>query len=732
MKKSLLTLFILPLALPICACNQEVEEVVPVRYEESYNTVTIDDAPLDENGVLNIPAEVGGKTVVSIKSGAFENRKDIRRVVLPETIASIGSKAFAGCTNLKRMNIPESVKVVAFNSFDGDEGVELKVAHSYDHWKEIYKGSLSDDKVECKTYTYNVMGKGERTVEFGAKVRLEAPEKFAHSLSNWIISEIDGEKSDTLPGATTEFTFEYRKNVAIEAVYAANSYNIILHDRNDTSAPKSVSVKHGELPASVKVPSKLGHKFLGYFIEESELDPSQTMVFNELGIATRVFREDESLDVYAHWSINTYVASFDTKGGTAEDPIEVEFGEILVFPEYIPSKTGYSFGGWKYGENTYTSSEVVYQWGEDIVFEAVWSPRTLTVNFDPNGGTVSIESQTLTYGVKYELPVPTREGYDFVKWSNSYGIYQTGVCHYNGEYSSVTLTAQWTLHKWKISYQNVSDDYIIVTYDYSAISEENVVKTYHKADAINLVPAYEYPSSGYVFDWWYLNSGLTQRLTPSTVLGSDVTLYPKWVAQPVGEVEVISDATTCTYENQKYITIASTTSSSAPMGLLFRANEAGTHYVVHRSATTSYDYFYYYSVVNVTTNTVLVPYYSAYGPSTKSTSFSCSANDLIFVRFYRYYAGQSVDAYVYLSGFEAAAEMHPLVGFDVENGAKEGKAAVGDAYKLDKQYKHGYEFQGYYTEDNGGGDKLTDGSGNSISAWSFSEDKTVYPYFTAI
>ena len=54
---------------------------------------------------LTIPAEVGGKTVTGIATGAFAGQQAIQHIVLPESVKTIGSSAFADCTGLQDIDL---------------------------------------------------------------------------------------------------------------------------------------------------------------------------------------------------------------------------------------------------------------------------------------------------------------------------------------------------------------------------------------------------------------------------------------------------------------------------------------------------------------------------------------------------------------------------------------------------------------------------------------------------
>lgn len=66
----------------------------------------------DENGTVEIPA---GTEIIGER--AFNCRKDIRKVILPEGIIKIEDSAFNACHNLKEINIPNTVRCIKEEAF---------------------------------------------------------------------------------------------------------------------------------------------------------------------------------------------------------------------------------------------------------------------------------------------------------------------------------------------------------------------------------------------------------------------------------------------------------------------------------------------------------------------------------------------------------------------------------------------------------------------------------------
>lgn len=69
--------------------------------------------------VVKVPASIGGVKVLAIGEGAFDQRKDIVEVVLPEGLTHILRSAFYFCEKLERIQLPSSLQVVDSYAFFG-------------------------------------------------------------------------------------------------------------------------------------------------------------------------------------------------------------------------------------------------------------------------------------------------------------------------------------------------------------------------------------------------------------------------------------------------------------------------------------------------------------------------------------------------------------------------------------------------------------------------------------
>ena len=133
MKKKLLVLsaiiisVLCALCLSACGRNKKPQTVYDdsgVEYELSYNNTayTVSDCSADATDV-EIRSECNGLPVISIRSNAFRECKNLIGVVIPDSITDIGERAFYNCSSLTRVAIPNGITRVENDTFFGCRGL---------------------------------------------------------------------------------------------------------------------------------------------------------------------------------------------------------------------------------------------------------------------------------------------------------------------------------------------------------------------------------------------------------------------------------------------------------------------------------------------------------------------------------------------------------------------------------------------------------------------------------
>ena len=480
-----------------------------VKFKEDNGIAVITDvARPDRNGNVVVPSEIKGKPVTTIESNAFSNNSKIVNVELPDTIATIGSRAFVNCKNLETLIIPDSIKEIAEDAFIGCNNLTIKTGVSYRTWKEVYSGSLSDMNVECSEYDIYIYGSVYTTAAFGERVDIYAKDITGYTFSNWLLRAGATNERDEYSGNSLSFTYKYHSQLSIGTNYTANTYSISLYNEEYGSKIKTLEVTYDSYPSTVEVPVKKGYTFNGYYIDG--YDP----LFNENGVPYNVYYYPYDVSAYADWSANTYRASFDARGGSNVSSTTVKYDTTFKMP--TPTRTGYSFGGWKYKGQS-VSNSFTWKYDENVEFTASWIANNYRVTLDVNGGTVNASSINTIYDNKYKLPTPTRTGYTFLGWSFDGGdtyVDIRGVW----KYTNITcLVACWS-----------ANDYF-VTFNLNGGS--GAYNDYYTYDSFYTLPT---PTrTGYTFNGWYENSYFTgESFKESGIweVPNDVTLYAKWTA----------------------------------------------------------------------------------------------------------------------------------------------------------------------------------------------------------
>lgn len=162
-----------------------------------------------------------------------------------------------------------------------------------------------------------------------------------------------------------------------------------------------------------------------------------------------------------------YKITFQTNGGSQIEPQYVKYGRLVTRPADDPTRTGYLFDGW------YLNSELFpfnsYQVYDDLTLLAHWKSMNINLTLDANGGDVEYNTKTVTYGVDYVLPTPTRANYTFDGWY----LDDTLLCPMSGVWTfskvDITLKARWAGTQAEITFANddniqVDNTPIIITY----------------------------------------------------------------------------------------------------------------------------------------------------------------------------------------------------------------------------------------------------------------------------
>lgn len=221
-------------------------------------------------------------------------------------------------------------------------------------------------------------------------------------------------KGETLQVALPDASYHSGQLIGNETEYVSSSnpdYHLIIKDNEmmleykDTTRTVSFVTNSNQTLEDIKVLSGTVIKEpvltkVGYTLEGWYRDIDFTDKWN---FASDIV--NQSMTLYAKWKPIEYHIRYTLNEGSAIDNPVTYTVETPTFSLHEPTKTGYTFLGWVYGNSTQPQKDVAIVKGTtgDKAFEAKWRINTYSVHFDTNGGG-AIDLQKVTYGSKAIKP----------------------------------------------------------------------------------------------------------------------------------------------------------------------------------------------------------------------------------------------------------------------------------------------------------------------------------------
>lgn len=148
------------------------------------------------------------------------------------------------------------------------------------------------------------------------------------------------------------------------------------------------------------------------------------------------------------------------------------------------------------------------------VYENILAADTYTVSYNVNGGTGSIASQTKTHGTNLTLTTTKPTGKSFTVTYNANG----------GTVSTSSKTVAQTFTNW-----NTAANGNGTTYNAGATYSANANVTLYAQYANPSIGSLPTPTrSGYAFDGWYTSANGGTKITDSTKVTANTTIYAHW------------------------------------------------------------------------------------------------------------------------------------------------------------------------------------------------------------
>jgi len=296
------------------------------------------------------------------------------------------------------------------------------------------------------------------------------------------------------------------KNVTVYAKWV-DAFKITFNAMGGTTTLEYMFLATGMLFGSLPNASKEGHTFVGWFTAQT--GGVQVKADSE-------FSSTQAITLFAHWNVNSYTIVFNSNGGTTLPSVELEYGASIVLPTSV-QKEGFVFDGWYQDSLLTMLMNLTTMPSHDLTLHAKWI-QAFKIVFNPSGGHTELPHIYLAPGMAYgfygNLPVARKEGYTFKGWftDSSGGTVVNENTMFSGD-KDTTLYAHYTVNQYVISFN---------TNGGSALPS----KVFNFGSVVDVPTNIE--KKGFVFDGWYLDSGLIYPMNLTTMPAKDITLYAKW------------------------------------------------------------------------------------------------------------------------------------------------------------------------------------------------------------
>ena len=439
-------------------------------------------------------------------------------VVLPQ--GSIGNRTYTANWKLTEYNITMDLnggsgqEKVVYTMTDEDFELPTPTRHGYEFvgWTGegittpqtsviIPKGSTGNRTYTAnwEIITYNIFlykgdGSEAETIHYTVETpdfALQPPTRTGYEFLGWqrLDGYAPGEKqmNVTIPkGTTGDRTYT--------GCWQAIEYTITL-DTSGGNALDAISYAVTSSPITLPTPTRNGYEFVGW-TGEGITTPQTSVKIPKGSTGDKAYT--------ANWQVIEYTITLDTNGGPVVSPIKYTVEDSFTLP--YPLRPGYEFAGWVLdGSGMLPATTLIIYYGTtgDLHYKAEWRLAGYTITMDLSGGSGQEKVVYTITDEDFELPTPTRNGYEFVGWTGErITTPQTSVKIPKGSTGNKAYTANWKVIRYTIT---------LVTNGGAVIASIR----YTVEDSVTLPIPPERP--GYEFAGWVLDGSGQFPSTPMII-----------------------------------------------------------------------------------------------------------------------------------------------------------------------------------------------------------------------
>ena len=326
---------------------------------------------------------------------------------------------------------------------------------------------------------------------------LPTPTRTGYEFQGWV------DESGTPYASSTKVAIT--ETLRLYSTWEIGTYTITF-DTDGGTAIAPISGHYGDAVTKPADPTKDGYLFTGWDKTVPDTIPP------------------ENTTITATWSENSYAVFFDGNGqtgGTAPTQINPRYTQEIEIPECSYEKTGYTFSYWttnkdgtgtKYYAGDKVSKLTTVRDG-GVTLYAQWTVNSYNITYVYDNGTG--ETKVIPFDINATvnaLAAPEKTGYTFAGWkvTSAEGNWELGVVvdegvTATGMYGNVTLTAQWTVNEYTITFDTDGGTAVApITQDFGTAINEPAAPT----------------KEGYTFAGW--------ENLPATMPADNITVTAIW------------------------------------------------------------------------------------------------------------------------------------------------------------------------------------------------------------
>ena len=350
------------------------------------------------NGATGLTSVTIPTSVTTIGTSAFQNATSLTSVTIPTSVTSIGNSTFLGATALTSVTIPTSVTSIAEFAFSGATSLtSITIPASVTRISDY----TFKDATALTSITIPASIRGIGTGAFGGASLLKdiyflgnAPTPVGAGAFSNIASSA---KAYTKSGNSTFGALGSPWN-GLEVAVGVYTVSFNANDGSTVTARD-----YGGQVSEPTPPTQVGYTFTGW----SEIDGGSTNVEFPYDLSA-----GSDITFYGNWTVNTYVVTYDSKGGTAVIGSSFTTGGAIATAPSSPVLNNYVFQGWSSTNGGSTTVSFPYAPGvtSDITLYAKWIKATKPVMKSApkiSGSGVKGSVLTLDDGTWTANPTPT-------------------------------------------------------------------------------------------------------------------------------------------------------------------------------------------------------------------------------------------------------------------------------------------------------------------------------------